>query len=121
MLHFLEAFFYCCRTRDNLYKYDFTYTTVSNVNMTGVHFSVEFKESIKYWNMTIQFWLYKYVYNIVPFRFLKKPATLLFSSYWHGLNSGNFISIFFSSLILFLEKRFDRILVKSVSKIQFCT
>ncbi|XP_044759217.1 lysophospholipid acyltransferase 7-like isoform X2 [Coccinella septempunctata] len=104
--------------QENLHKYKFSYETINNVNFKKVFFSTEFKQIIKNWNRTIQYWLYRYVYITVPYKFLKKPATMIFSSYWHGIHVGYIWTWFFVSLALYIEKRWDFILRGRISQLK---
>ncbi|XP_045477370.1 lysophospholipid acyltransferase 7-like [Harmonia axyridis] len=97
-------------SKENLHDVTFSYKTIENAKIKKVYFLMQFKKSIKYWNRTIQFWLYKYVFKMVPYNALKKPATMLFSSYWHGLQLSNLLSLFFVSLIIYIEERWENIL-----------
>ncbi|KAL3274406.1 hypothetical protein HHI36_015799 [Cryptolaemus montrouzieri] len=98
------------KNEDDLKKQIYSFSTIKNVNIMMFHTTLGFGEAIKQWNTTIQYWLYTFIYKKVHIEFLKKPATMFVSSYWHGLHFGYFASLFFSTVILFVDKRWQLLL-----------
>ncbi|KAK9885178.1 hypothetical protein WA026_010686 [Henosepilachna vigintioctopunctata] len=107
------------RDEAQLIKEEYSFATIENIDILKYHSKLEFGKAIRHWNSTIQYWLYKVIYKNIPYDLLKKPATMLASSYWHGLDFGYFASLFFSSLILVVEKRWSVLLKEEVSVIFF--
>ncbi|XP_028836606.1 membrane-bound acylglycerophosphatidylinositol O-acyltransferase mboat7 [Denticeps clupeoides] len=73
-------------------QYDFT--TVQNIDCYNTDFCVKVRHGMRYWNMTVQWWLHHYIYPSAPFRAyaLRAGWTMLISAYWHGLHPGYYLS-----------------------------
>lgn len=48
------------------HKYDFR--TIQNIDCYNTDFCVKVRHGMRYWNMTVQWWLHHYVYANAPFR-----------------------------------------------------
>lgn len=60
---------------------------------------------MRYWNMTVQWWLAQYIYKSAPARsyVLRSAWTMLLSAYWHGLHPGYYLSFMTIPLCLAAE------------------
>lgn len=47
-------------------KYDFR--TIQNIDCYNTDFCVKVRHGMRYWNMTVQWWLHHYIYTNAPFR-----------------------------------------------------
>ncbi|XP_030640467.1 membrane-bound acylglycerophosphatidylinositol O-acyltransferase mboat7 [Chanos chanos] len=72
--------------------YDFK--TVQNIDCYNTDFCVKVRHGMRYWNMTVQWWLHHYIYPNAPFKAyaLRAGWTMLISAYWHGLHVGYYLS-----------------------------
>ncbi|XP_017321095.1 lysophospholipid acyltransferase 7 [Ictalurus punctatus] len=75
-----------------LVEYDFR--TIQNIDCYNTDFCVKVRHGMRYWNMTVQWWLHQYIYSSAPFRAyaLRAGWTMLVSAYWHGLHAGYYLS-----------------------------
>ncbi|XP_028325590.1 membrane-bound acylglycerophosphatidylinositol O-acyltransferase mboat7 [Gouania willdenowi] len=73
-------------------KYDFK--TIQNIDCYNTDFCVKVRHGMRYWNMTVQWWLHHYIYANAPFKAytLRAGWTMLISAYWHGLHAGYYLS-----------------------------
>ncbi|XP_036444587.1 lysophospholipid acyltransferase 7 isoform X1 [Colossoma macropomum] len=73
-------------------EYDFK--TIQNIDCYNTDFCVKVRHGMRYWNMTVQWWLHHYIYPNAPFRAyaLRAGWTMLISAYWHGLHAGYYLS-----------------------------
>nr|KAF6410936.1 membrane bound O-acyltransferase domain containing 7 [Rousettus aegyptiacus] len=64
---------------------------------------------MRYWNMTVQWWLAQYIYKSAPARsyVLRSAWTMLLSAYWHGLHPGYYLSFLTIPLCLAAEGRLE--------------
>uniref|UniRef100_A0ACB8EW56 Lysophospholipid acyltransferase 7 n=1 Tax=Sphaerodactylus townsendi TaxID=933632 RepID=A0ACB8EW56_9SAUR len=46
----------------------YDYETIKNIDPHGTDFCVKVKDGMRYWNMTVQWWLAQYIYKSAPFR-----------------------------------------------------
>ncbi|KAG9276316.1 lysophospholipid acyltransferase 7 [Astyanax mexicanus] len=77
---------------DTAVEYDFK--TIQNIDCYNTDFCVKVRHGMRYWNMTVQWWLHHYIYPNAPFRAyaLRAGWTMLISAYWHGLHVGYYLS-----------------------------
>lgn len=47
-------------------KYDFR--TIQNIDCYNTDFCVKVRHGMRYWNMTVQWWLHHYIYPNAPFK-----------------------------------------------------
>lgn len=47
-------------------KYD--YVTIRNIDCYSTDFCVRVRDGMRYWNMTVQWWLAQYIYKSAPTR-----------------------------------------------------
>ncbi|XP_065154385.1 lysophospholipid acyltransferase 7 [Paramisgurnus dabryanus] len=73
---------------------DYDFKTIQNIDCYNTDFCVKVRHGMRYWNMTVQWWLHHYIYPNAPFRAyaLRAGWTMLISAYWHGLHAGYYLS-----------------------------
>lgn len=83
----------------------YDYETVKNIDCRGADFCVKVKDGMRYWNMSVQWWLAQYIYKNAPIRsFVAGNAwTMLISAYWHGIHPGYYLSFLTIPLCLAAE------------------
>ncbi|XP_069492690.1 lysophospholipid acyltransferase 7 [Ambystoma mexicanum] len=83
----------------------YDYETVKNINCHGTDFCVKVKDGMRYWNMSVQWWLSQYIYKNSPIKsFIFGSAwTMLISAYWHGIHPGYYLSFLTIPLCLAAE------------------
>ncbi|XP_030053754.1 membrane-bound acylglycerophosphatidylinositol O-acyltransferase MBOAT7 isoform X2 [Microcaecilia unicolor] len=84
---------------------EYDYETIKNIDCYGTDFSVKVKDGMRYWNMTVQWWLARYIYKNSPVRYfiLRSTWTMLISAYWHGIHPGYYLSFLTIPLCLAAE------------------
>lgn len=72
---------------------------------------------MRYWNMTVQWWLAQYIYKSAPFcsYVLRSAWTMLLSAYWHGLHPGYYLSFMTIPLCLAAEGYLESALRRHLS------
>uniref|UniRef100_A0A1B0GQI8 Lysophospholipid acyltransferase 7 n=1 Tax=Phlebotomus papatasi TaxID=29031 RepID=A0A1B0GQI8_PHLPP len=95
------------RTKDPglLEDWDGTYdfNTIKNCDIYTVETCLTSRESIRSWNMCVQYWLVMYVYKRFPIRNLRAVATVVVSAFWHGNNLGYHFCIVLSVFYIVIE------------------
>ncbi|XP_006000687.1 lysophospholipid acyltransferase 7 [Latimeria chalumnae] len=91
-----------------LLEYD--YETVRNIDCYNTDFCVKVKHGMRYWNMTVQWWLAQYVYKNAPVKsyVFGSAWTMLISAYWHGIHPGYYLSFLTIPLCLAAEGAMER-------------
>ncbi|XP_043935389.1 lysophospholipid acyltransferase 7 isoform X1 [Protopterus annectens] len=89
-------------------QYD--YETIKNIDCYNTDFCVKVKHGMRYWNMSVQWWLAQYIYRNAPVKsFIFKSAwTMLISAYWHGIHPGYYLSFLTIPLCLAAEDAMER-------------
>ncbi|XP_074872113.1 membrane-bound acylglycerophosphatidylinositol O-acyltransferase MBOAT7 [Carettochelys insculpta] len=84
---------------------EYDYETIKNIDPYGTDFCVRVRDGMRYWNMTVQWWLAQYIYKSAPFRsyVMRSAWTMLISAYWHGLHPGYYLSFLTIPLCLAAE------------------
>ncbi|XP_055451541.1 lysophospholipid acyltransferase 7 isoform X1 [Psammomys obesus] len=90
---------------ENAASLEYDYETIRNIDCYGTDFCVRVRDGMRYWNMTVQWWLAQYIYKGAPFRsyVLRSAWTMLLSAYWHGLHPGYYLSFMTIPLCLAAE------------------
>ncbi|RVE62900.1 hypothetical protein OJAV_G00160490 [Oryzias javanicus] len=88
-------------------KYDFK--TIQNIDCYNTDFCVKVRHGMRYWNMTVQWWLHHYIYPNAPFKSytLRAGWTMLISAYWHGLHPGYYLSFLTIPLCIAAESAME--------------
>uniref|UniRef100_A0A8C5R0X6 Leukocyte receptor cluster member 4 n=1 Tax=Leptobrachium leishanense TaxID=445787 RepID=A0A8C5R0X6_9ANUR len=83
----------------------YDYETVKNIDCYGTDFCVKVKDGMRYWNMSVQWWLAQYIYKNAPIKSLVvgNAWTMLISAYWHGIHPGYYLSFLTIPLCLASE------------------
>lgn len=90
----------------------FDYEAVHNIDPLGTDFCVRFREGMRHWNMTVQWWLAHYIHRRAPRSppVLRSACTMLVSAYWHGLHPGYYLSFLSVPLWLAAERAAEKAL-----------
>ncbi|XP_060522244.1 lysophospholipid acyltransferase 7 [Cylas formicarius] len=94
---------------------EYDYETINNINPYITEFCPTYREGIKNWNMTVQYWLGVYVYKHFPYKQFRTFATLFVSSIWHGITPGHYFCICTVPLGLLVEDIWVKLLIKDNS------
>ncbi|XP_015236637.1 PREDICTED: lysophospholipid acyltransferase 7 isoform X2 [Cyprinodon variegatus] len=88
-------------------RYDFR--TIQNIDCYNTDFCVKVRHGMRYWNMTVQWWLHHYIYPNAPFKSyaLRAGWTMLISAYWHGLHAGYYLSFLTIPLCIAAESAME--------------
>lgn len=92
---------------DSQEQYDFK--TIQNIDCYNTDFCVKVRHGMRYWNMTVQWWLHHYIYPNAPFKAyaLRAGWTMLISAYWHGLHVGYYLSFLTIPLCIAAESAME--------------
>lgn len=80
----------------------YNFETVHNIDEYNTEMS-DFRSALKYWNMTVQWWLVANVHRSFPIKPLRATVTMLVSAFWHGVHSGYYLSMLPVPLVLIAE------------------
>lgn len=96
---------------------EYDYEAIRNIDCYGTDFCVRVRDGMRYWNMTVQWWLAQYIYKSAPFRsyVLRSAWTMLLSAYWHGLHPGYYLSFMTIPLCLAAEGYLESALRRHLS------
>ncbi|XP_044303866.1 lysophospholipid acyltransferase 7 isoform X1 [Varanus komodoensis] len=95
----------------------YDYETIKNIDPHGTDFCVKVKDGMRYWNMSVQWWLAQYIYKSAPVRsyVMRSAWTMLISAYWHGIHPGYYLSFLTIPLCLASEGAMESGLLKHLS------
>nr|XP_016851537.1 PREDICTED: lysophospholipid acyltransferase 7 [Anolis carolinensis] len=98
----------------------YDYETIKNIDPHGTDFCVKVKDGMRYWNMSVQWWLAQYIYKNAPVRsyVMRSAWTMLISAYWHGIHPGYYLSFLTIPLCLAAEGAMESGLLKHLSASQ---
>ncbi|KAL1765324.1 leukocyte immunoglobulin-like receptor subfamily B member 3, partial [Sigmodon hispidus] len=102
---------------ENAASLEYDYETIRNIDCYGTDFCVRVRDGMRYWNMTVQWWLAQYIYKSAPARsyVLRSAWTMLLSAYWHGLHPGYYLSFMTIPLCLAAEGYLESALRRHLS------
>ncbi|XP_066291431.1 lysophospholipid acyltransferase 7-like isoform X1 [Branchiostoma lanceolatum] len=81
----------------------YNFDTTKNVDIYWVELGTTIRSGMKYWNMTVQYWMAEYIYRRVPHKTFRVATTMLLSAYWHGFHPGYYLSLMTIPLSLWVE------------------
>lgn len=70
-----------------------SFETIHNIDPYGSDFHPTGRETMRAWNMCIQYWLAVHVYKRCPWKGLRVTITMLVSSLWHGVHAGYYLCL----------------------------
>ncbi|XP_071814801.1 lysophospholipid acyltransferase 7-like isoform X2 [Apostichopus japonicus] len=82
-------------------EYDFE--TIHNIDPYKCDFTPTFRDAMRGWNMTVQWWLKNHVFIRFPIKPLSTLVTMLVSAYWHGIYGSYYLSLLTVPIILIAE------------------
>jgi len=94
-------------------SYDFK--TVHNIDEYNSDFSQTVRLGMKYWNMTVQYWLAVNVYKRLPQKFPRVFITMLTSAVWHGVYAGYYLSLCTVPFILVVESMYEKLVRRDLT------
>nr|CAD7567533.1 unnamed protein product [Timema californicum] len=93
----------------------YSFETVHNLDASKTEFATTMRESIRSWNMTIQYWMAVNVYKRLPRSPFRTAITTFVSAFWHGMYAGHYLCICSTALYIPVEDLYARHLRKKVS------
>lgn len=91
-------------------EYDFN--TIHSID-TATEWIPSYRESMKFWNKCVQYWVGMYVYKRFPVKVLRTHVTLLVSVIWHGFHAGYFFCIYSAPFYLVAEDIYDKLYIRN--------
>ncbi|XP_038068569.1 lysophospholipid acyltransferase 7-like [Patiria miniata] len=82
---------------------EYNYETIHNIDWYQCDFTPTFRDGMRNWNMSVQWWLKNYVFFRFPVKAWSTSVTMLVSSYWHGIHPGYFLSFLTVPIVLVAE------------------
>lgn len=74
------------------------------------------REALRFWNMTVQYWLVVNVYKRFPLKPLRTVAVMVVSSMWHGVYSGYYLSLGSVPFVLVVEDLYEKIMRRKLGE-----
>lgn len=92
----------------NSVEYDFE--TLRNIRPLEIETSSTVRESLRSWNMTVQWWLVAHVYKNIHFtsKLTKNTVLMVVSAYWHGVHPGWYATFLSAPFLLLAEDCMQR-------------
>ncbi|XP_017785549.1 PREDICTED: lysophospholipid acyltransferase 7 [Nicrophorus vespilloides] len=90
----------------------YSFETIHNVNPYGAEFCPTFRESMKHWNMCIQYWLAVNVYKRFPSKRYRTFVTMFVSAVWHGVYTGYYVCLCGAPFVLPIEDVYVKLVLK---------
>ncbi|XP_033105067.1 lysophospholipid acyltransferase 7-like isoform X2 [Anneissia japonica] len=84
-------------------NYEYNFDTIRNIDGYNCDTTSTLRDAMRYWNMTVQWWLKHYIYIRCPIKSLRTSITLLVSAFWHGIHPGYFLSFLTIPIMLTAE------------------
>ncbi|CAF4240090.1 unnamed protein product [Rotaria magnacalcarata] len=81
----------CYEQAPNTIAYDFE--TIHNIDEWKCESAFTVKEVLRYWNMSVQYWMATCVYKRIKWRHIAHPTTMFVSAYWHGIHLGYYMGM----------------------------
>lgn len=91
----------------------YSFETVRNVSPYGADFCTTFREGMKHWNITVQYWLAVNVYKRFPNKQFRTGVTMLVSAAWHGVYTGYYACIGGAPFYLLVEDVYVKLFIKN--------
>ncbi|XP_066291432.1 lysophospholipid acyltransferase 7-like isoform X2 [Branchiostoma lanceolatum] len=85
----------------------YNFDTTKNVDIYWVELGTTIRSGMKYWNMTVQYWMAEYIYRRVPHKTFRFPVVFVVSAYWHGIHGGYYLFFLSVALMQFVEVKCD--------------
>ncbi|KAL0278376.1 UNVERIFIED_CONTAM: hypothetical protein PYX00_000211 [Menopon gallinae] len=83
----------CQLSQEELKKIDYDFNTVKNLDIWHTELDPTVRNSIRYWNMCVQYWMAFVVYRRFPYKAFRTAATFAVSAIWHGIYAGYFLCL----------------------------
>ncbi|CAG0912539.1 unnamed protein product [Notodromas monacha] len=106
------------RTKELSGEEEYDFETVKNIDAYGSDFAPTVREGMRWWNMTVQYWLAVNIYKGLagyPKAF-RVAATMMVSSIWHGVYAGYYLSLLTVPFIMVVEDLYERRLRNRLSE-----
>ncbi|XP_073824256.1 membrane bound O-acyltransferase domain containing farjavit [Musca autumnalis] len=97
------------------YKGDYTFTAIVNTNVMDVEKCPTFRETMKHWNICVQYWLAVNIYKLFPSKKYRTVVTLLVSAYWHGFRPGHYFCLMGAPFYVHNEDMWDKLIRKEAT------
>jgi len=101
-------------------KDEMNFEAIHNIDEFAVETVCTMREALKFWNMTVQWWLVSNVYRRFPkvSRDLRALIVMMVSSIWHGIYSGYYLSLGSVPFVLAVEDLYEKIVRRKLDEKQ---
>ncbi|KAG8181100.1 hypothetical protein JTE90_003149 [Oedothorax gibbosus] len=97
----------------------YNFETIRGMNEMASEFRPTIREGIRYWNMTVQYWLAIYIYRkTAASKPIKMFVTMFVSALWHGVHPGYYLSLLGTPLLLISEIQVEKAFRKNAPELQ---
>lgn len=82
---------------ENAQDLEYTFLTIKTNDIKKLEGKARFDESVKNWNMTVQWWFSNYIFKRLPYKehpWFSRVVTFAVSTFWHGNDLGYVIFLF---------------------------
>ncbi|XP_055638497.1 lysophospholipid acyltransferase 7 [Toxorhynchites rutilus septentrionalis] len=105
----------CSPMISNSEEHEYDFETVRNIDVVSTETCWTFRETMKYWNMCVQYWMAMYVYKRFPSKTYRTLATLAVSAIWHGVHAGYYFCICAAPFYLPIEDLYVKLFIKDAT------
>ena len=100
--------FFSYSNKKQLYSHEeYDFVCIHNIDEMRHISVVTFRECIKTWNATVQYWMVANVYKRLPVEPLSVMVVMVVSAFWHGVHPGYYLSFLSMPFIVFVENFYD--------------
>ena len=101
-------------------KDQMNFETIHNIDEFATETVCTMREALKYWNMTVQWWLVANIYKRCPnlSRNMRAFIVMMTSSIWHGVYAGYYLSLGSVPFVLAVEDLYEKILRRKLKDTQ---
>lgn len=90
---------------------EYNYETTLCLDPYKTEFVPTMREAMKYWNISIQYWMASYIYRPFPYKKYRTLVTMVMSAVWHGMYAGYYFCISTVPFALMYEDVWVKLLI----------
>ena len=84
-----------------------SFDAIKNIEPLNLEKAVGVKEMMKYWNLSVKWWLRHYVLKRFPIKSLRLPVVMLTSAYLHGVQPGFYLAFLTTIMVMKAEEQIE--------------
>ncbi|XP_055382334.1 lysophospholipid acyltransferase 7-like [Condylostylus longicornis] len=85
-------------------KLTYNFDTVKSMDVYCIETHPTLRETVRHWNICVQYWLAMYIYKRFPSKKYRQLATFVASAFWHGFHPGFYFCLVGAAFYGFVEE-----------------